>query len=220
MYILGPFTEDLIRANSLSLVEYSRMRAETFLSVKIVEDTHQESLIVTLLNVRSLNKHATDLALDERLSKSDIIYLTQTQHIPNSDIQEIATLQGFEVAYNNNQDRFQSIAVCTKVDTHIISHSQLTGTSFITVLKFSFDNKCIKLLLLYKKHALSLNSFCDWLEGFVTNNSVDIILGDFNINGLNENIRMKIFHILSQYDQLVNSSTHISGSLLDNVYIR
>ena len=158
------------------------MQTEIILSVEIVEDTHQESLIETLLNVRSLNKHAIDLALDERLAKSDIIYLTETQHIPNSDIQEIATLQGFEVAYNTNQDRFQSIAVCTKVDTHIISHAKLTVAPFITVLKPSFDNKIIKLLLLLKKHALPSNSFCDWLQGFDTNNSVDIILGNFNEN--------------------------------------
>ena len=173
---------------------------------------------MALGNVRSLNKYVTDLALDERFTKSDIICLTETQLIPNSDIPEIATLQVFEVAYNNNQDRFQTIAVCTKVDTHIISHTKVTGASFITLLKSSFDNKSIKLLLLYKKHALHLKSFCDWLQGFVTNNSVDIILGAFNINVFNENIRL--FHILSRFDQLVNTSTHISSSLLDHVYIR
>ena len=127
-------------------------------------------------------------------------------------------MQGFEVAYNNNQDRFQSIAVCTKVDTHIISHAKLNSASFITVLKSSFDNKCIKLLLLYRKHALPLSTFCYWLQGFDTNNSVNIILGDFIINGFNENIRLS--HILSRHDQLVNTTTHISGSLLDHVYIR
>ena len=218
LHILGPFTEDSIRANPFALVEYSRMRTESILSEEFAEDTHQESLIVTLLNVRSLNKHIIDLALDERLTKSDIICLTETQLIPNSDIQEIATLQGFEVVYNNNQDRFQSIAVCTKVNAHIISHTKLTGASFITVLKPSFDNKIIKLLLLYKKHVLPLNSFCYWLQGFVTNNSVDTILGDFNVNGFNENIRLS--QILSRYDQLVNTSTHISGSFLDHFYIR
>ena len=111
---------------------------------------------MTLLNVRSPNKHITDLALDERLTKSDIICLPETQLIPNSDIPEIATLQGFELVYNNNQDIFQSIVVCAKVDTHITSHTKLTGASFITVLKPSFDNKIIKLLLLYKKHAFPL----------------------------------------------------------------
>ena len=125
-----------------------------------------------------------------------------------------ATLQGFEVVCNNSRDRFQSIAVCTKVDTHIMYHTKLTGASFITVLKSSFDNKCIKLLLLYKKHALPLNSFCDLLQVFIPNNSFDIILGDFNINGFNENIRLS--HILSLHDQLVNTATRISGSLFQD----
>ena len=92
MYILGPFTEDSIRANPLALVEYSRMLTESILSVEIVEDTHQESLIVTLLNVTSLNKYVTDLALDERLTKSDIICLTETQLIPNSNILGICNI--------------------------------------------------------------------------------------------------------------------------------
>ena len=182
MYIIGTFTEDSIRANPFALVEYSRMRTESVLSGETVEDTHQESLIVTLLNVRSLNKHVTDLALDESLTKSDIICLIETQLIPNSDIPEIALLQGFEVVYNDNKDRFQSISECTKVDTHIISYAKLTVAPFVTVLKPSFDNKIIKLLLLLKKHALPSNSFCDWLQGFDTNNSVDIILGNFNEN--------------------------------------
>ena len=42
--------------------------------------------------------------------------------------------------------------------------------------------------------------------------SVDIILGDFNINGFNENIQLS--HVLSRYDQLVNTSILISGSCL------
>ena len=33
---------------------------------------------MTLANVRSLNEYVTDIALDERLTKSDIICLTET----------------------------------------------------------------------------------------------------------------------------------------------
>ena len=58
---VGPFTEDAITANPLALAEYSRMCTESILLAEIVEDTYQESLIVTLLNLRSLNKHSTDL---------------------------------------------------------------------------------------------------------------------------------------------------------------
>ena len=143
--------------------------------------------------------------------------MSEAQPTTNSDIAEIAALQAFEVAYSNNQDRFQSIAVCKTVNTHIIFHTKLTGASFITALKSSFDNKCIKLLSLYRKHALPSSTFYDWLQGFVTNNSV-IISGYFNINGINKNIQSS--HILLQDEPLVNTSSQISGSLLDHVYIR
>ena len=113
-----------------------------------------------------LNKHLTDLVLNERSKKSDIICLTERQLTPNSYIQEFAALHGFEVAYSNNRDRFQSIAVCTAVDMCTISHTKLNDTSFVTILKSSCDNKCIKLLLLCEKHALPLSSFCVWLQGY------------------------------------------------------
>ena len=65
---------------------------------------------------------------------------------------------------------------------------KLTGESFIAVVKFSFENKCIKLLLLYKKLTLPITFHCDWLQGIGLNNLFDIILGDFNMNRCNETI--------------------------------
>ena len=115
MYILGLFTEDAVGANPLALVEYRRMHNESISSVEIVEDTPQGSLIKTPVNVRSLNKHLTDLALNESFTKNNINCLTETQLTANTDISEIAPFQEFEVAYNNNQDRFQSIAMCMTV---------------------------------------------------------------------------------------------------------
>ena len=76
----------------------------------------------------------------------------------------------------------------------------------------NFDNRCTNLLLLYMKQALTISFFYVWLRDAVNNNSVNIALGDFNINGFNENIRFS--KILSQYDQFANTSTNISGSLL------
>ena len=61
----------------------------------------------------------------------------------------------------------------------------------------------MKLLSTDRKHALPLSIFYDWLQGFVYNNSVHIILGYFDINGFDENILSS--HILPQYDQLVNT---------------
>ena len=59
--------------------------------------------------------------------------------------------------------------------------------------------------------------FFNWLREFVLNNHIDIILGDFNINGFEKNDRLS--NILSYFNQVVEVSTHISGSLLDHVYV-
>ena len=108
-------------------------------------------------------KHLIDLSLHNRLKKSNIIRLTDTQLTQNLDIPDIAALQEYEVV-NKNQDRFQSIAVCKALNTFITSHTKQVAASFMTVWISSFDNKRIKLLLLYRKHALSLSNFYDWLQ--------------------------------------------------------
>lgn len=65
LHILGPFTEDPIRANPLALAEHYRKCTKSILPLEIVEDTYQESLIKTFLNVTSLNKHLIDLAFEK-----------------------------------------------------------------------------------------------------------------------------------------------------------
>ena len=108
-------------------------------------------------------KHLIDPSLYKRLKKSNIIRLTDTQLTQNLDIPDIAALQEYEVV-NKNQDRFQSIAVCKALNTFITSHTKQVAASFMTVWISSFDNKRIKLLLLYRKHALSLSNFYDRLQ--------------------------------------------------------
>ena len=108
-------------------------------------------------------KHLIDPSLYKRLKKSNIIRLTDKQLTQNLDIPDIAALQEYEVV-NKNQDRFQSIAVCKALNTFITSHTKQVAASFMTVWISSFDNKRIKLLLLYRKHALSLSNFYDWLQ--------------------------------------------------------
>ena len=109
-------------------------------------------------------KHLIDLSLHNRLKKSNIIRLTDTQLTQNLDIPDIAALQEYEIVNYSNQDRFQSIAVCKTLNTFITSHTKQGAASFMTVWKSSFDNKRIKLLLRYRKHALSLSNLCDWLQ--------------------------------------------------------
>ena len=217
LYVLGYFSVKSIRADPRALNAYNRMRTERSLCDSESEDLNDSSLTISLLNTRSFNKHLIDIAHDERLLKNDVICLTETQLSALSNHQSSLDLEDFKVIFNNREDKFQSIAVYSKCEIAIVSHTKLSRAFYITINKPTFDIRNIKLLVLYKKISLPVFCFCNWLQEFVLNNHIDIILGDFNINGFEKNDRLS--NILSYFNQVVEVSTHISGSLLDHVYV-
>ena len=73
------FLFKVIRADLRVLEEYERMRLESNLSVEHVDDPQTQSLTVTLLKIRSINKQLIDLANGKKLKKSDLICLTETK---------------------------------------------------------------------------------------------------------------------------------------------
>ena len=63
-----------------------------------------------------------------------------------------------------------------------------------------------------------MTQFCDWVGEFVRTRHVDIILGDFNINVLGKPVAT-LSSALKNFIQIVQEPTHLSGSLIDHVYI-
>ena len=100
--------------------------------------------------------------------------------------------------------------------------------SSLNALKFEFfcDNKEVKrsisFLLIYRKNCSKIQEFVNGLNYLLKAHTVDILLGDFNINYFNSKDRepltllMESFH----YVQIVKGPTLISGSLIDHGYIR
>ena len=88
-----------------------------------IEGVDSNSLVITLLNIRSFNKHAIDLESDWRLLNSDIICLTETQLPQSLDAQRIPTLAGFDIICNNSEDKLQSLAISSRTEMFISSHA-------------------------------------------------------------------------------------------------
>ena len=91
------------------------MRSESSLPVSKLENLQSNSLIISLLNIRSLSNHLVDLINDKRILESDIICLTETQQLSLSNSQHILQLPAFDMNFNNREDKFQSIAICSKM---------------------------------------------------------------------------------------------------------
>ena len=60
--------------------------------------------------------------------------------------------------------------------------------------------------------------FCDWVSEFVSTRHADITLGDFNMK-LSGTPVGKFSSALTNFIQIVRKPTHLSGSLIDLVYI-
>ena len=84
--------------------------------------------------------------------------------------------------------------------------------------KQSFSRGPINVLLLYCSHTIGQNNFAGIIRYFLLReNDILTIFRDFNINALEGNDYMSQY--LSNYKMIVTSPTHISGSLLDHVYV-
>ena len=175
---------------------------------------------MSLLNTRSLKKHATDIAKESRLMESDVICLTETQISMGEDTFNIElTLNNSNVYFNTSEQRFLNLAICLHSSIELVTHSKMLGVSMIDILKTSFSKNILRLVLLYRSPNSSIPLFYEHLREIVNPElHVDIILGNFNLNIFNAT-NDTLGTILSNYQLIINDATHISGSLIDHMYI-
>ena len=176
------------------------------------------SLIITLLNTRSLNKHAIDILHDSILVESDIIGITETQLQENWDTSE-RYLGPLHVVLNNmGNNRFSNLAFAYRNSLTLLDHDSVPNASFFQISKESFLPYNINILLLYLTNTMQWEERLYTIQYFLSRHSdIHIIFGDFNIDALNGSNRISDF--LSHYEMVVTEATHISGSLLDHVYV-
>ena len=116
------------------------------------------------------------------------------------------------------------MALCTKNTVEI---RQCEYFPSINALKFDMVNSQSQelktFLLLYRKQSSNILQYVDCLKYMLNSYSIDIILGDFNINYFNDNQVQPLKSLMESfnYTQIVTKPTFISsGSLLDHVYVR
>ena len=84
LFLKGSYNRDTIRVSTCGTEEYNRMHQDSpFVPLEKVE-TCQDRLVFGLFTTRSLNKHAIDMASDENVLENDIIFLIETQFLPDT----------------------------------------------------------------------------------------------------------------------------------------
>lgn len=223
--ILGEIQSKHIKADPRVHKEYERLRNMSTMNAEIIANI-SSCFTISLLNIRSLKKHSIDIKHDTNIFDSDIICLTETQLLPDSNVNDIrANLHPFTLFRKDHVfDKYSSLAICSKPNIEVKDHkyfSDINGLKFVIVNHKS--PVAISILLLYRKNSFNFTQYVNNIRSVLKNNDVHVILGDFNINYLNDkniqplNAFMKFFNFV----QTVQNPTFVSsGSLLDHVYVR
>ena len=150
--------------------------------------------------------------------ESDIIAFTETQlsHDFSSLDQDPHPLT--LIKNNLSESSYSNVAFAHRDTLSLLNVENAPGATFLPINKQSFSRGPINLLLLYRSHTIRQNNFAGITRYFLLReNDIHQIFGDFNINALEGNDYMSQY--LSNYKMIVTSPTHISGSLLDHVYV-
>ena len=222
LFLTGQYKASVVKADPRALQEYERMRRECLLEPLCNADTSDYALVITLLNTRSLQKHAIDIFNDHVLLNTDVLCLTETQLLPEQHTSNISdVLSCFNYLHNIAADKFQSISFCYKSHVEIINYHYVTGISIIDFKKTPFQSDPINIVLLYRKNNACLLTFYRTLNDILQLYTIHLIMGDFNVNAQDQESNQALYNrMLQHYQQIVKEPTHLGGGSLDHVYVR
>ena len=220
LYCTGQFKRTSIKVSQEALVEYERLKNHSLFAEIEKNTVSNETLTLLILNVRSLKKHVNDLVNDYRIIKNDIVGFTETQVNP-SDSMELVNekFHNFLMNYDNNNNKYLSLAYGYQDNIFMLRRFVINGISMFSFRKDVFSEKIITMVLVYRAQSMTLEEFREILDYLIAANAVDLIAGDFNYDLLKTS-QNKLIDCLKDYIQLDQEPTHISGSLIDHVYVK
>ena len=224
LYLIDGFNADAIVADSRATKEYELLRKEHPMKpIQNCKEMSTDSLTVCLLNTRSLSKHAKDIKSDSFIMQCDVLCLTETQVENDQQKEEVEKQLGDTktIDHNTNEaDKFSSLAICLHTASEIVKQNifKVPGGTLMSIKKSGIPH--VNVLLLYKKSATTWEEFSYLVRHIssITDGGLDIVLGDINSDAFKENSHLK--SLFEDYTMIVNEPTHLSGSLLDHVYVK
>eukprot|EP00111_Clytia_hemisphaerica_P014933 TCONS_00043982-protein len=144
LYLTGNYTSSAIKANASAEKEYQRLRsAENLLEPLLSIVPTNSNLVLTLLNIRSLRIKSASIRHYKELIDSDVIFFTETQISYDSSVDEIEyNIRPFQIVFNNDEDKFKSLAVGYKESVSISEIQHVSGFSLIKLQRNTFTGIC------------------------------------------------------------------------------
>ena len=219
MYLIESYKKAALKLNESAKIEYERLRSESLFKSQSHLAVTETSVTITLLSICSLKLHVWDITVDDRLLYNDILYLTETQYEAGSDtsIIESALLKNYIMQFNSSDNKFKGIAYGLSYGVEILAKEDFNRISIFNILKQHFSNNPFSIALIYRYPDTQTPAFIDCLN-YVVGSGIDVLLGDLNIDVLDEVAYRKMRDTLSSYNVKVLEPTHLDGALLNHVY--
>ena len=219
-YCIEEFKKSAIKVNKDALLEYERLKQNDLFSTVKRNAISCNTVTVIFHNVISLPRHVDDILSDNRIINNDILGFTETQIKPSDSTSKIIeTLNVFNINFNNNEDKFLSLAYGCRNNVAVLNKFNANGVSVLNFKKHAFADRIFTLMLVYRKQSMHMQELFQMLQYLLATYFIDIIAGDFNYDLLKV-LQNKFLDIFTDHVQIVNKPTRISGSLIDHVYIK
>ena len=141
LFLTGEFKSSAIKSDPRAFQEYERMKKECPVEPLSAAVVSSSNLTISLLNTRSLNRHAIDIAHEQRLLNTDILCLTETQLVPNQSTSDISnTLYHFKFCHNRSNDKYQSISFGYNSRIEIFQYNHSMVCLKLNLKKQAFHN--------------------------------------------------------------------------------
>ena len=178
-----------------------------------------DKIVLTSLNIRSLDKNFQTLVVEQRNFSSNIICLQETWVVPEQAKEEQYQLEGMQFT-NNSIGKGKGVA-------GFLGNAFVPGddiqTSSYQVSSYCSDSKVI--VNLYISNESAGDQFkTDLIKIISSHSNKEIemfVVGDFNIDFNTESYH----HVIQKlkelgFDQLVRNATHEAGRQIDHIYVR
>ena len=200
LFLTGSFKQNAVKTNESATQEYDHLHNEVPFIPPMVRSPLPTPLSVALHNTRSFKKHAADIVSDLRLMNNNILFLTETQLSPSSDVNEIQIIfDKFSISFNMSDYRFSSLAIHYQKSVLMQCHQKGEGISVIRLCKPTYSNDCVSIAILYRRQLSTIPAFFLNLELLHSSSEINIVLGDFNLDALDPGLFEQISNTLSKF---------------------
>ena len=234
LFLLG-FKTSALKANIPGKDEIERIRKESLVPTIHPRinffDIYPESdwEFICLQNVRSVNMHKLDVLNDPIMMASSVICLTETS-LSLDDWSGWKDFDLFTVYHKCRKDAHQNTSVNERKSGGVAILTKKTIESKelecnvrnleITSSEAVIENESLSISLVYKDHHMPKEEFLTELEEVFKQkmNIPSIILGDFNINMLDDESLM-LLQVKYKFIPMIDVGTTINGHLLDQIFV-